>query len=191
MVHMLPRVLEEPVSSGNTLQCPEAVKRSYFAVNASGMVRAEVNRISSHSHHGGTWSWLWGAGGALGHLWYLSSGCTALPFNICRKGEGEAAFIGPKEGKWHKLHEHIWWTHIKGRAALEKLSGHLGVYYLAQGHLSCTLKVSQHLSCYQPYNQNLADLLKLWIKQLVGKHHRPDPKISLRQTRRWSGFNPP
>lgn len=71
---------------------------------------------------------------------------------------------------------------IKGRAALEKLSGHMGVYYLAQGHLSSTLKVSQHLPCYQPYNQNLTDLLKLWIKQLVAKHHRPDPKISSRQT---------
>lgn len=41
---MLPSVLEEPVSTGNVLRCPEAV-------NASGMVRAEVNRSSSH--HGG------------------------------------------------------------------------------------------------------------------------------------------
>lgn len=100
---MLPRVLEGPVSSGNILQCPEAVKRS-------GMVRAEVNRISSHSHHRGTCSWLWCTGGALGHLWCLPSGCAALPFNISR-GEEEEAFIGPKEGIWHNLHEHIWWAH--------------------------------------------------------------------------------
>lgn len=101
----------------------------------------------------------------LGHWWSsgasmmpLPSGCAALPFNIWQ--EKKLLLVPKRENDTRYMNIYDEHTFIKGRAALEKCSEHLGVYYLAQGHLSSTLKVSQHLSCYRPYNQNPADLLK-------------------------------
>lgn len=112
MLHMLPRVLEEPVSTGSILQCPEAVKRSYFAVNTSRMARAEVTRVSSHSHHGGANV---PDSGALVELWgiYDASRQAARP---CYLIQGRRrSFYWSQRGKMTQ----DTWTYMRNTRSLE------------------------------------------------------------------------
>lgn len=100
MLYRLSRVLEEPVSSWNIWQLRSCDAVVFSCEYLRGMVRAEVNTISSHPHHWGTCYRLQGTGDALGHLWYFPPGRAALPFNIPWRGEEEEeSFIGPTEGK--------------------------------------------------------------------------------------------
>lgn len=125
MLYRMSKVLEEPVSSWNILQLRDCDAVVFCCEHLRGMVRAEVNTISSHPHHWGTWYWLQGTGCALGHLWYLPTGRAALPFNILWRGEEEEeeSFIGPTEGKCfpsliihiyrYMQYGRIWQTHAQ------------------------------------------------------------------------------